>query len=560
MMPFHFFAAGTLTLGYKQYELSNHLGNVLTTIADNVIKTTPSGAGLLARIVSTQDYYPFGMGMVERAYQEPNVNNERNYRYGFNGMERDSEWGEGMYDFEARTLDVRLGRFLSVDRKQDLFPFASSYAYCLNNPLLLVDTSGEYPKSTAVQMLEEEFNVKISPLAAGVIDGLIQDNVAKALWDLGTALLTEEGRAQVGEMVAAIAADPVQFVKQMVQDEVQKYKNIASLNDDGLYAIGKSLGGKAADLITGGIAGVAGKFMKALTKGRKVDIDAPEVTVPPKNGKTRNPNVDCACFLAGTMVKVPEGEKPVEELKENDLVLAYDEKTGKNAYKRITKVHLIHEPEKIYHLYINQQVIKVTGKHPFFLQGKWVEVQYLHKGDSVTLYTGKKAVIDSIAIIKGAYTVYNFTIEEFSTYYVSPDGVLVHNCNGKVLAQNKANSKLSEEKVKNDLTNSLQNNEELLVKPRIYINDGSGNFAAPDFAVVDKTTGKFKKLVDAKDGNAELTTRQKALNEHGGTFKGTKRTKDKKSPFHKKNVSQGGIQVAPKLVEKVKTNFSGKGS
>jgi hypothetical protein len=79
MMPFHFFAAGTITLGYKQYELSNHLGNVLTTIADNVIRTAPAmrggQVGLMARIVSTQDYYPFGMGMVERAYQEPTVNN-----------------------------------------------------------------------------------------------------------------------------------------------------------------------------------------------------------------------------------------------------------------------------------------------------------------------------------------------------------------------------------------------------------------------------------------------------------------------------------------------------
>jgi RHS repeat-associated protein len=92
-------------------------------------------------------------------------------------MERDSEWGEGMYDFEARTLDVRLGRFLSVDKKQDLFPFTNSYAHCLNNPLLPVDTSGEYPKSAVVKMLEE-YNVNISPLLAGVIDGLIQDNVA----------------------------------------------------------------------------------------------------------------------------------------------------------------------------------------------------------------------------------------------------------------------------------------------------------------------------------------------------------------------------------------------
>ncbi|MCC5943657.1 MAG: hypothetical protein JJT94_01880, partial [Bernardetiaceae bacterium] len=42
----------TLTLGEKIYELSNHLGNVLVTLTDNIEQT--------ARLVSATDYYPFG--------------------------------------------------------------------------------------------------------------------------------------------------------------------------------------------------------------------------------------------------------------------------------------------------------------------------------------------------------------------------------------------------------------------------------------------------------------------------------------------------------------------
>ena len=43
--------------------------------------------------------------------------NSGEYRYGFNGMEKDDEIeGEGnSYDFGARTYDPRIGRFKRID-------------------------------------------------------------------------------------------------------------------------------------------------------------------------------------------------------------------------------------------------------------------------------------------------------------------------------------------------------------------------------------------------------------------------------------------------------------
>jgi RHS repeat-associated protein len=146
MMPFHFFAAGTITLGYKQYELSNHLGNVLTTIADNVIRTAPAmrggQVGLMARIVSTQDYYPFGMCMVERAYQEPTVNSERNYRFGFNGKENDEDWGKTIQDYGFRLYNPALGKFLSVDPLTQSYPELTPYQFASNSPIFCIDIDG----------------------------------------------------------------------------------------------------------------------------------------------------------------------------------------------------------------------------------------------------------------------------------------------------------------------------------------------------------------------------------------------------------------------------------
>jgi len=69
------------------------------------------------------------------------------YRFGFNGKERDNEInGEGnSLDYGARIYDSRLGRWLSVDPLAGKLPFASPFAYSLNNPILLIDADGRYP-------------------------------------------------------------------------------------------------------------------------------------------------------------------------------------------------------------------------------------------------------------------------------------------------------------------------------------------------------------------------------------------------------------------------------
>ena len=76
-------------LGKKMYELSNHPGNVLTTVSD--IKLTADGNtdgvvdSYAAVITSAQDYYPFGSLEMDRTYSS------ENYRFGFNGKENQSE-------------------------------------------------------------------------------------------------------------------------------------------------------------------------------------------------------------------------------------------------------------------------------------------------------------------------------------------------------------------------------------------------------------------------------------------------------------------------------------
>jgi RHS repeat-associated protein len=143
----------SLSLGNKLYEMSNHLGNVLTVINDIKVPQSANTIdvdGYLATVVSTADYSPFGVQLDERTVSA------ESYRYGFNGMEKDDEMkGNGnSYDFGARMHDPRVGRFLSLDPLEMKIPHASPYIYCLNNPDLLIDPDGKFPIPAHKKIIE----------------------------------------------------------------------------------------------------------------------------------------------------------------------------------------------------------------------------------------------------------------------------------------------------------------------------------------------------------------------------------------------------------------------
>ncbi len=132
-------------LGQKDYELTDHLGNVTVTVSDRKLGYDLQGNPAIAdyykaEVTSAQDYYPFGMLMPGRIYSS------NTYRYGFNGMEKDDEvkGSGGHLDYEARGRDTRLGGgWWSVDPLASKYAGISPYAYCFNNPNIYVDKDGK---------------------------------------------------------------------------------------------------------------------------------------------------------------------------------------------------------------------------------------------------------------------------------------------------------------------------------------------------------------------------------------------------------------------------------
>lgn len=128
-------------IGFKNYELKDHLDNIRVTISD--IKEPNSGLKTFNSLLTTStDYFSFGMLMDGRNY------NSSDYRYGFNGKEKDDDLKNIMgssYNFGARMYDSRLGLWLSIDPKEQKFPGISPYNFCVNNPILYNDPTGKEP-------------------------------------------------------------------------------------------------------------------------------------------------------------------------------------------------------------------------------------------------------------------------------------------------------------------------------------------------------------------------------------------------------------------------------
>ncbi|AUP79686.1 RHS repeat domain-containing protein [Flavivirga eckloniae] len=105
------------------YQLTDHLGNVRAVVQR-------SGNDAVAMVAT--DYYPFGMPM-------PNRNVEGNYRYKYQGQEKDPETGKEA--FELRLWDSRIGRWLTTDPYGQ---FYSPYLGMGNNPISFRDPDGGF--------------------------------------------------------------------------------------------------------------------------------------------------------------------------------------------------------------------------------------------------------------------------------------------------------------------------------------------------------------------------------------------------------------------------------
>ncbi len=138
------------------YQYKDHLGNVRVNYAQN-----PQTGEL--EILEENHYYPFGLQHTNYnsdllKLKREEQSNEKSlaqdthptnpfdnpgYKYKFNGMEMQEEFGTVFYDFGARNYDPAIGRWMNVDPLADSYLNLSPYTFVANNPLLYIDPDGK---------------------------------------------------------------------------------------------------------------------------------------------------------------------------------------------------------------------------------------------------------------------------------------------------------------------------------------------------------------------------------------------------------------------------------
>ena len=197
-----------------------------------------------------------------------------------------------------------------------------------------------------------------------------------------------------------------------------------------------------------------GKGLKLAEEGGEDALKAAKVTSAAiEEGKavSKKPSLLCrvkkifglkGCFVAGTLVASEKGYKKIETIKVGDKVWSKDVNTGKIELKKVVKLYK-HKVNSIVHLKINGKEIRTTINHPFYVAGQgWVQAGKLKKGNIVYTLDGKKETVESAETEEAdedEETVFNFQVEEYHTYFVGEDKILVHNnCEDDAAAAAKA--------------------------------------------------------------------------------------------------------------------------
>ncbi len=113
-------------IGLKEYEITDHLGNMRVTLGDKV----NGGNGV---VVNAYDYFPFGM--IARGFGSKS-------RYGYQKQEIDQELWSGAVSYKYRIEDTRIGRFFSVDPLAPEYAHNSTYAFSENSVINSIELEG----------------------------------------------------------------------------------------------------------------------------------------------------------------------------------------------------------------------------------------------------------------------------------------------------------------------------------------------------------------------------------------------------------------------------------
>ena len=263
------------------------------------------------------------------------------------------------------------------------------FAYCGNNPVNNTDSSGEdwwhWAVAAAVVVAAA---VAVVATAGGATGAIV------AITSVANGVSTCSTAATVAAGVFISSATALATNTYMAATESSSLEEFAAHGESAMYS-----------------TIVSGVYGGAVAYGMS---------------RTQSPS---ECFVAGTLVKTADGDRPIEEIAAGDYVWAWDEATGDVALKEVIETY-VNETSELIHLFVNGEEIITTPTHPFYSPVKgWTDAVNLRAGDILVLVNGEYVVVEKIQheILESPVTVYNFNVSDYHTYFVAISGILAHN-------------------------------------------------------------------------------------------------------------------------------------
>ncbi|MER6523528.1 polymorphic toxin-type HINT domain-containing protein, partial [Streptomyces sp. NPDC001553] len=172
---------------------------------------------------------------------------------------------------------------------------------------------------------------------------------------------------------------------------------------------------------------------KLLAKGEEVLEKLRKKNPPCVPGKKHS-------FAPGTPVRMADGtNKPIQDIRVGEQVLATDPETGKTAARAVTHLIVGEGDKNLRELTIDTDgaagqatgTITATDIHPFWVENRhtWVNAADLKPGDRLRTPEGELKELIGLRAWNQRMRVHNLTVDDLHTYYVmaGETSILVHN-------------------------------------------------------------------------------------------------------------------------------------